>query len=237
MATGTGKTYTTFQIIWRLWKAKKAKRFLFLVDRNILADQTLVNDFKPFGSFMTKIKNRKIDPSYEIYLGLYQALTGPDEEDKIYKNVSRDFFDMIVIDECHRGSAAEDSAWREILDYFSDAVQLGMTATPKETEYVSNISYFGDPIYTYTLKQGIEDGFLAPYKVVRIDIDKDVLGWTPPAGMKDDLGQEIEQREYNQADMDRILVLNQRTKLVAKTVMELLNHRSVCQDHHLLRRH
>ena len=223
MATGTGKTYTTFQIIWRLWKAKKAKRFLFLVDRNILADQTLVNDFKPFGSVMTKIKNRTIDPSYEIYLGLYQALTGPDEEDKIYKNVSPDFFDMIVIDECHRGSAAEDSAWREILDYFSDAVQLGMTATPKETEYVSNISYFGDPIYTYTLKQGIEDGFLAPYKVVRIDIDKDVLGWTPPAGMKDDLGEEIERREYNQADMDRILVLNQRTKLVASTVMELLN--------------
>jgi type I restriction enzyme R subunit len=185
MATGTGKTYTTFQIIWRLWKAKKVKRILFLVDRNILADQTLVNDFKPFGSVMTKIKNRKIDPSYEIYLGLYQALTGPDEEDKIFKNVSRDFFDLIVIDECHRGSASDDSAWREILDYFSDAIQLGMTATPKETEYVSNITYFGEPVYTYTLKQGIEDGFLAPYKVVRIDIDKDVLGWTPPAGMTD----------------------------------------------------
>jgi len=223
MATGTGKTYTTFQIIWRLWKAKKAKRILFLVDRNILADQTLVNDFKPFGSVMTKIRNRKIDPSYEIYLGLYQALTGPDEDDKIFKNVSEDFFDLIVIDECHRGSAAEDSAWREILDYFSNAIQLGMTATPKETEYVSNITYFGDPVYTYTLKQGIEDGFLAPYKVVRIDIDKDVYGWTPPPGMKDDLGQEIEQRTYNQTDMDRILVLNQRTKLVAKCVMELLN--------------
>ncbi len=223
MATGTGKTYTTFQIIWRLWKAKRAKRILFLVDRNILADQTLVNDFKPFGSVMTKIKNRKIDPSYEIYLGLYQALTGPDEEDKIFKNVSRDFFDLIVIDECHRGSAAEDSAWREILDYFSDAIQLGMTATPKETEYVSNISYFGDPVYTYTLKQGIEDGFLAPYKVVRIDIDRDILGWTPPPGMTDDLGKEIEQREYNQQDMDRILVLNKRTKLVANCVMELLN--------------
>ena len=223
MATGTGKTYTTFQIIWRLWKAKKAKRILFLVDRNILADQTLVNDFKPFGSVMTKIRNRKIDPSYEIYLGLYQALTGPNEEDKIFKNVSADFFDLIVIDECHRGSAAEDSAWREILDYFSHAIQLGMTATPKETEYVSNITYFGDPVYTYTLKQGIEDGFLAPYKVVRIDIDKDVYGWTPPPGMKDDLGQDIEQRTYNQTDMDRILVLNQRTKLVAKCVMELLN--------------
>jgi len=223
MATGTGKTYTTFQIIWRLWKAKRAKRTLFLVDRNILADQTLVNDFKPFGSVMTKIKNRKIDPSYEIYLGLYQALTGPDEEDKIFKNVSRDFFDLIVIDECHRGSAADDSAWREILDYFSGAVQLGMTATPKETEYVSNITYFGEPVYTYTLKQGIEDGFLAPYKVVRIDFDKDLYGWTPPRGMKDDLGVELEQRTYNQTDMDRILVLNQRTKLVAKSVMELLN--------------
>jgi type I restriction enzyme R subunit len=223
MATGTGKTYTTFQIIWRLWKAKRVKRILFLVDRNILADQTLVNDFKPFGSVMTKIKNRKIDPSYEIYLGLYQALTGPDEADKIFRNVSRDFFDLIVIDECHRGSASEDSAWREILDYFSDAIQLGMTATPKETEYVSNITYFGEPVYTYTLKQGIQDGFLAPYKVVRYDLDKDLLGWTPPPEMKDDLGQDIEQREYNQADMDRVLVLNKRTKLVAECVVELLN--------------
>lgn len=222
MATGTGKTYTTFQIIWRLWKAGKVGRVLFLADRNILVDQTLVNDFKPFGSVMTKIKNRKIDPSYEIYLGLYQAITGPSEEDKIFKNVSRDFFDMIVIDECHRGSAADDAAWREILDYFSGAIQIGLTATPKETKYVSNITYFGEPIYTYSLKQGIEDGFLAPYKVVRIDIDKDVEGWTPPPGMKDDLGQEIEQREYNQKDMDRILVLNQRTKLVAKRVMQYL---------------
>ena len=223
MATGTGKTYTTFQIIWRLWKAKKAKRILFLVDRNILADQTLVNDFKPFGSVMTKIKNRKIDPAYEIHLGLYQALTGPDEEDKIFKSVSRDFFDLIVIDECHRGSAAEDSSWREILDYFEGAYQLGLTATPKETKYVSNITYFGDPIYTYSLKQGIEDGFLAPYKVVRYHLDKDLLGWRPPAGMTDDLGEEIEDREYNQKDMDRLLILNQRTRLVAKQVMELLH--------------
>lgn len=222
MATGTGKTYTTFQIIWRLWKAKRAKRTLFLVDRNILADQTLVNDFKPFGAVMTKIKNRKIDPSYEIYLGLYQAITGPAEEDKIFKNVSRDFFDLIVIDECHRGSASDDSAWREILDYFQGAIQIGLTATPKETKYASNITYFGPPVYTYKLKQGIEDGFLAPYKVVRYHLDKDLLGWTPPPGMADDLGREIEERTYNQADMDRILVLNQRTKLVAKCVMELL---------------
>lgn len=223
MATGTGKTYTTFQIIYRLWKARKAKRILFLVDRNILADQTLVNDFKPFGSVMTKIRNRKIDPSYQVYLGLYQALTGPDEEDKIFKSVSRDFFDLIVIDECHRGSANDDSAWKEILEYFNGAIQLGLTATPKETKYASNITYFGEPIYTYSLKQGIQDGFLAPYKVVRIDIDKDINGWTPPPGMKDDLGNEIEHREYNQVDMDRILILNQRTKLVAERVMKLLN--------------
>ncbi|HLP96033.1 MAG TPA: DEAD/DEAH box helicase family protein [Saprospiraceae bacterium] len=223
MATGTGKTYTTFQIIWRLWKAKAVKRILFLVDRNILADQTLVNDFKPFGSVMTKIKNRKIDPSYEIHLGLYQAMTGPDEEDKIYKSVSPDFFDLIIIDECHRGSASEDSNWREILDYFKNAIQIGLTATPKETEYVSNITYFGEPVYTYSLKQGIQDGFLAPYKVIKIDIDKDVDGWIPPEGMTDDLGEEIEKRIYNQSDMDRVLILNQRTKLVAKRVMQLLN--------------
>jgi type I restriction enzyme R subunit len=222
MATGTGKTYTTFQIIWRLWKARRAKRILFLVDRNILADQTLVNDFKPFGSVMTKIKNRKIDPSYEIQLGLYQAITGPDEADKIFKNVSRDFFDLIIIDECHRGSADEDAAWREILEYFSGAIQIGMTATPKETKYASNITYFGEPVYTYSLKQGIEDGFLAPYKVVKIDIDKDLFGWTPPPGTVDDLGNPVEERTYNQKDMERILVLNQRTKLVANRVMQFL---------------
>ena len=222
MATGTGKTYTTFQIVWRLWKAGVVKRILFLADRNILVDQTLVNDFKPFGSVMTKVRNRKIDPAYEIYLGLYQAITGPDEVDKIFKQVSREFFNMVVIDECHRGSAAEDSAWREILDYFSGAIQIGLTATPKETRYVSSITYFGEPVYTYSLKCGIEDGFLAPYKVVRINIDKDILGWTPPAGMKDDLGHTIEQREYNQKDIDRILVLNRRTRLVANRVMQYL---------------
>lgn len=223
MATGTGKTYTTFQIIYRLWKSQQAKRILFLVDRNILADQTLVNDFKPFGAVMTKIKNRKIDPSYEVYLGLYQALTGPDEEDKIFKTVSKDFFDLIVIDECHRGSANDDSAWREILEYFDGAIQLGLTATPKETKYTSNITYFNEPVYSYSLKQGIQDGFLAPYKVVKINIDKDIEGWTPAPGMKDDLGFLVAEREYNRTDMDRILVLNQRTRLVAERVMKLLN--------------
>ena len=179
MATGTGKTFTAFQIIWRLWKSKHKKRILFLADRNILVDQTMTNDFKPFGSAMTKIKKRQVNKSYEIYLSLYQAVTGNEEDQKIYKQFSRGFFDLIVIDECHRGSAAEDSAWREILDYFSSATQVGLTATPKETKDVSNTDYFGEPIYTYSLRQGIDDGFLAPYKVVRIDLDKDVSGWRP----------------------------------------------------------
>lgn len=222
MATGTGKTFTAFQIIWRLWKSGAKKRILFLADRNILVDQTRTNDFKPFGSAMTKIKNRQADTAYEIYLALYQAITGTEESQKIYKKFSKDFFDLIVVDECHRGSAEEDSAWREILEYFSGATQIGMTATPKETKYVSNIHYFGDPVFTYSLKQGIEDGFLAPYKVVRIDIDKDLTGWRPEAGKKDRYGKEIEDRVYNQRDFDRELVLEKRTELVAKKVTEFL---------------
>ena len=222
MATGTGKTYTAFQIIWRLWKSGTKKRILFLADRNILVDQTKNNDFKPFGAAMTKISKRQIDKSYEIYLSLYQAVTGSEEEQNIYKQFSPDFFDLIVIDECHRGSAAEDSAWREILSYFSSATHVGLTATPKETKDVSSIYYFGDPVYTYTLKQGIEDGFLAPYKVVRIDIDKDVQGWRPSKGQTDKNGQVIEDRVYNQTDMDRTLVLEKRTELVAKKITEFL---------------
>lgn len=222
MATGTGKTYTTFQIIWRLWRAGVAKRALFLADRNILVDQALINDFKPFGGAMIKVSGHRFDPAFEVHLALYQAITGSFEEDKAFKTLSREFFDLIVVDECHRGSAADDAQWREILEYFSGAIQVGMTATPRETKYVSNSSYFGEPVYTYSLKEGIEDGFLAPYKVIRIDIDKDVEGWTPPAGMRDDLGQEVPDREYNQADMDRILVLNQRTRLVARRVMQYL---------------
>jgi type I restriction enzyme R subunit len=222
MATGTGKTYTAFQIIWRLWKSGAKKRILFLADRNILVDQTKNNDFKPFGAAMTKISKRQIDKSYEIYLSLYQAVTGSEEEQNIYKEFSPDFFDLIVIDECHRGSAAEDSAWREILAYFSSATHVGLTATPKETKDVSSIYYFGEPVYTYTLKQGIEDGFLAPYKVVRIDIDKDVQGWRPSKGQTDKNGQLVEDRVYNQIDMDRTLVLEKRTELVARKITEFL---------------
>ena len=222
MATGTGKTFTVFQIIWRLWKAGKVKRVLFLVDRNILADQTATNDFKPFGAVMTKVRNRDLDPSYEIYIALYQAVSGNEEEQDVYRQFSREFFDLVVIDECHRGSAREASAWREILDYFEPAVQLGLTATPRETAEVSTLRYFGDPIYTYSLKQGIDDGFLAPFKVVRVDLDKDLQGWRPPTGMTDDLGQELKDRIYNQRDMDRVLILNERTRRVAEKVVAQL---------------
>lgn len=222
MATGTGKTLTAFQIIWRLWKSKTKKRILFLADRNILVDQTKINDFKPFGSAMTKVSKRQVDKSYEIYLSLYQAVTGSEEEKNIYKQFSPDFFDLIIIDECHRGSASEDSAWREILEYFQSATHIGLTATPKETKYVSNIHYFGDPVYSYSLKQGIEDGFLAPYKVVRIDIDKDLTDWRPEKGKKDKYGEEIEDRIYTQKDFDRTLVLEKRTELVAKKITEFL---------------
>ncbi|WDK03229.1 EcoAI/FtnUII family type I restriction enzme subunit R [Xanthomonas campestris] len=222
MATGTGKTYTAFQIIWRLWKSRQKKRILFLADRNILVDQTKNNDFKPFGTAMTKITKRQIDTSYEIYLSLYQAVTGVEDVKNIYKQFSREFFDLVVIDECHRGSAAEDSAWREILEYFSGATHIGLTATPKETKEVSSSTYFGEPVYSYTLKQGIEDGFLAPYKVVRIDFDVDLQGWRPPKGMRDKNGELIEDRIYNLRDMDRQLVVEARTYLVAQKVTEFL---------------
>ncbi|MEH2355954.1 EcoAI/FtnUII family type I restriction enzme subunit R [Nostoc sp.] len=222
MATGTGKTYTAFQIIWRLWKSKTKKRILFLADLNILIDQTKTNDFKPFGSAMTKIKKRQVDKAYEIYLCLYQAVTGTEEDKNIYKQFSSDFFDLIVVDECHRGSAAEDSRWREILEYFSSATQIGLTATPKETKEISNSDYFGKPIYTYSLKQGIEDGYLAPYKVVRIDIDKDLNGWQPKPGELDKYNQLIEDRVFTQKDINRTLVLENRDLLVAKKITEFL---------------
>jgi type I restriction enzyme R subunit len=244
MATGTGKTYTAFQIIWRLWKAGRKKRILYLADRNVLVDQTMVNDFRPFGAAMAKLstsaktierddgsdgelttaidKTRRIDTAYEIYLGLYQAITGPEERQKLFREFSPSFFDLIVIDECHRGSAAEDSAWREILEYFSSATQIGLTATPKETEYVSNIAYFGDPVSLYSLKEGIRDGFLAPYKVVKVHIDRDVEGYRPEKGQLDREGNEVEDRVYNAKDFDRTLVLDDRTRVVAHKVSEFL---------------
>ncbi|EFB2841432.1 MULTISPECIES: EcoAI/FtnUII family type I restriction enzme subunit R [Escherichia] len=222
MATGTGKTYTAFQIIWRLWKSKNKKRILFLADRNILVDQTKNNDFQPFGTAMTKVSGRTIDPAYEIHLALYQAITGPEENQKAFKQVAPDFFDLIVIDECHRGSASEDSAWREILDYFSSATQIGLTATPKETHEVSSTDYFGDPVYVYSLKEGIEDGFLAPYKVVRVDIDVDLQGWRPTKGQTDLNGEVIDDRIYNQKDFDRTMVIDERTELVARTITDYL---------------
>ncbi|WP_347985780.1 DEAD/DEAH box helicase family protein [Methylomonas sp. AM2-LC] len=222
MATGTGKTYTAFQIIWRLWKAKSKKRILFLADRNILVDQTMQQDFAPFGEVMHKVTNREVKKNYEIYLALYQAVTGKEEWKQIFRQFPADFFELVVIDECHRGSAAEDSAWREVLAYFSGATHLGLTATPKETKDVSNITYFGDPVYTYSLKQGIEDGFLAPYKVIRIATDVDAVGYTPETGKIDKHGQALEQRQYNTKDFDRNLVLEKRTQLVAGKVWEYL---------------
>lgn len=222
MATGTGKTYTAFQIIWRLWKAKANKRILFLADRNILVDQTMQQDFAPFGEVMHKITNREVKKNYEIYLALYQAVTGREAWKQIYRQFPADFFDLVVIDECHRGSAADDSAWHDVLDYFSHATHLGLTATPKETKDISNITYFGDPVYTYSLKQGIEDGFLAPYKVIRIATDVDAVGYTPEKGKVDKLGQAVEQRQYNTKDFDRTLVLEKRTQLVASKVWEYL---------------
>jgi type I restriction enzyme R subunit len=227
MATGTGKTYTAFQIIWRLWKSRVKKRILFLADRNILVDQTMTNDFKHFGDKMTKIQDRKVDKAYEIYLALYQAITGEEEIKNIYKNFSKDFFDLIIVDECHRGSAAEDSQWREILSYFSSATQIGMTATPKETKYISNIHYFGPPLYTYSLRQGIEDGFLAPYKVIRVSIDKDIDGWRPPMGKTDIYGNEVPDEVYNVKDFDRKIVIEERTFLVAKKITEFLNNTNI----------
>jgi len=223
MATGTGKTFTAFQIIWRLWKAGQKRRILFLVDRNVLADQAKNNDFRSFGHAMTKVTNRTIDKSYEVYIALYQAVSGNEEEKNIYKEFSPEFFDMVVIDECHRGSADEESAWRRILEYFSSATHLGLTATPKETKEVSNIDYFGEPIYTYSLKQGIQDGFLAPYKVIRVDLDKDLQGWRPSQGQTDKYGHAIEDRIYNQKDFDRKLVIDQRTQAVAERITEYLH--------------
>jgi type I restriction enzyme R subunit len=241
MATGTGKTYTAFQIIYRLWKSRVKKRILFLADRTALVDQTRRGDFKHFRDKMTIIKkkvnevdgeerlvsNRKrgidsSDKAYEVFLGLYQGLSDPDGIEDAYKDFSPDFFDLVVVDECHRGSASDDSAWRRILDYFSSATHIGMTATPKETAEVSNAEYFGDPIYTYSLRQGIDDGFLAPYRVVRIGLDIDLNGWRPPKGFRDKSGNEVQDRIYNKKDFDRNIVVEERRKVVARKISEFL---------------
>ena len=223
MATGVGKTYVAFNIIYRLWKSRRKKKILFLADRNILIDQTMQNDFQPFSKVMKKIENRTIDSSYEIYLSLYHQLSSNGEDNlEVLKQLSSDFFDLIVIDECHRGSAKEESRWRDVLNYFISATQIGLTATPKETKDVSNMDYFGKPIYTYSLKQGIEDGFLAPYKVIRIGIDKDLEGYRPTKGKVDIYGKVIEDREYNIKDFDKNIVIDDRTKKVAQKVTEFL---------------
>jgi len=243
MATGTGKTYTAFQIVYRLWKARKKKRILFLADRTALIDQTRRGDFKHFKDKMTIIKKKVVtysdgkeelvstkkrgidvtDKAYEVFLGLYQGLSNnePGVEDA-FRDFSEDFFDLVVVDECHRGSAKEDSAWREILKYFNKATHIGLTATPKETKDVSNIEYFGEPLYTYSLKQGIDDGFLAPYRVVRVNLNVDAEGWRPERGKKDKEGQLVEDRVYNRKDFDKTLVIDERTETVAKKLTEFL---------------
>jgi type I restriction enzyme R subunit len=223
MATGTGKTYTAFQIIYRLWKSGLKKRILFLADRTALVDQTARGDFRHFKESMTVIKNKQIDTAYNVYLALYQGLSdSKNPEADAYRQFTPGFFDLVVVDECHRGSAREDSKWREILDYFSSATHLGLTATPKETKQVSSTEYFGEPLYTYSLKQGIDDGFLAPYKVVKVTLDIDAEGWRPSKGFKDKAGQLVEDRIYNRTDFDKTIVVEERRQLVARKITEFL---------------
>jgi type I restriction enzyme R subunit len=221
MATGTGKTYTAFQIIYRLWKSGLKKRVLFLADRTGLINQTVRGDFRHFKDAMTVIKHKQIDPSYNIYLALYQGLSDNEDADA-YKQFSPDFFDLIIVDECHRGSAREDSKWREILEYFKSATHIGLTATPVENKDVSSSEYFGDPLYTYSLKQGINDGFLAPYKVVKVTLDIDAEGWRPPKGFKDKEGKIVEDRLYNRTDFDRSIIVEERRQVVAQKITEFL---------------
>jgi type I restriction enzyme R subunit len=221
MATGTGKTYTAFQIIYRLWKSGLKKRILFLADRTSLIDQTVRGDFRHFKEAMTVIKHKQIDTAYNIYLALYQGLSDNNDTDA-YKQFSPEFFDLVIVDECHRGSAREDSKWREILEYFKSATHVGMTATPKETKEVSSTEYFGDPLYTYSLKQGIDDGFLAPYKVIKVTLDIDAEGWRPPAGFKDKDGELVEDRIYNRTDFDKHIIVEERRQTVARKITEFL---------------
>lgn len=221
MATGTGKTYTAFQIIYRMWKAGLKKRILFLADRTALIDQTARGDFRHFKEAMNVVRSKNVDTAHNVYLALYQGLTDSKGDDA-FKQFSRDFFDLVIVDECHRGSAREDSKWRRILDYFHTATHIGLTATPKETKQVSSSEYFGDPLYTYSLKQGIDDGFLAPYKVVKVTLDIDAEGWRPPKGFKDKDGNPVEDRIYNRKDFDREIVVEERRKVVAEKITEFL---------------
>lgn len=225
MATGTGKTYTAFQIVYRLLRSGMKKKILYLADRNILVDQSIQQDFAPLEKTIHKINVAKDDPgsitSYEVYFSLYQQLVGDDEEEHYSVLFQPDFFDLVIVDECHRGSAKEESRWRRILEYFSSATQIGMTATPKETRYISNISYFGDPVYTYSLKEGIEDGFLAPFKVINITTDISD-GWRPYKGQRDIYGDEIEDRIYNNSDYDYNIVIEDRIRQVAREITAYL---------------
>ena len=228
MATGTGKTFTAFQIIHRLHKSGAKKKILYLADRNILIDQTMVQDFKPFKKFMTKITSvgegeDKIDSSYEVYMALYHQLVGKEGKPDPFLEVQKNFFDLIIVDECHRGSAKDDSAWRKVLEYFESATQIGLTATPKAEEGANNLDYFGEPVYTYSLLQGINDGFLAPYRVTADFINVDLQGWTPEEGERDLLGQEIEQKLYQRQNIGRDLAIKLRRKVVAHRITRMLH--------------
>lgn len=225
MATGTGKTYTAFQIVYRLLQSGMKRKILYLADRNILVDQSIQQDFAPLEKVIHKINVAKDDrstiTSHEVYFSLYQQLVGDDDQEHFSELFSPDFFDLIIVDECHRGSAKEESRWRRILEYFSSATQIGMTATPKETKYISNITYFGDPIYTYSLKEGIEDGFLAPFKVINITTDIGD-GWRPRRGQLDKYGNPIEDRIYTNSDYDYNIIIEDRIQQVAAEITKYL---------------
>lgn len=228
MATGTGKTFTAFQIIYRLHKSGAKNKILYLADRNVLIDQTMVQDFKPFKKIMTKITSvgegeEKIDSSYEVYMALYHQLVGKEGKPDPFLEVQKNFFDLIIVDECHRGSAKDDSAWRKVLEYFDSATQIGMTATPKAEEGANNLDYFGEPVYIYSLLQGINDGFLAPYRVTADFINVDLQGWTPEEGERDLLGQEIEQKLYQRQNIGRDLAIKLRRKVVAHRITRMLH--------------
>ncbi len=227
MATGTGKTYTAFQIVYRLLKSNIKRKILYLADRNILVDQSIQQDFAPLNKSVHKINvagdNKSTITAHEVYFSLYQQLVGDDDKEYFRELFTQDFFDLIIVDECHRGSAKEESRWRKILEYFSSATQIGMTATPKETKYVSNINYFGEPIYTYSLREGIEDGFLAPFKVINITTD---IGneWRPRKGQVDVNGNLIEDRIYTNSDYDYNIIIEDRIQQVAKEITDYLKN-------------